>query len=129
MRVLKRAGSDTELDVEGVKTHAVDSPERLLRQTDEWVKGHAMSRVAMAGIDLPETSGARRITPQRDNESPMFPAVFPRSTGASGAVQNATHRRGFSDGAVLVADMYERLDRQDDGGYGEHSSSEDEIER
>eukprot|EP00177_Eucheuma_denticulatum_P008860 GFKZ01016086.1.p1 GENE.GFKZ01016086.1~~GFKZ01016086.1.p1 ORF type:complete len:1561 (+),score=231.62 GFKZ01016086.1:115-4683(+) len=132
MRVLRRAGSDTELDVQGVKTAGIDGSDYVSR-TDEWVKSHGESYYGedLDGHDIPHGGRRRRGHQDRDDDVEM---VFPRGQGLDGGnmPENATHRRAVSDGAVLVEDRYERLDqRQHDemvygGGHG--SSSDDDTE-
>lgn len=134
MRVLKRAGSDTELDVEGVKTAEVESPQYASKRTDEWVKNNG-ERYFNGPESIPDRRRRLRRPVGRDDHNLESETLAPpgsRGADANAPPQNATHRRAISDGAVLVEDRYERLDqRQHDGiGYaGGYSSSEDEIGR
>lgn len=134
MRVLKRAGSDTELDVEGVKTAVVESPQYASGMTGEWVKNNGEGYFN-GSEGLPDRGRRSRRPRGQDerNDQHGNPLVLPGTQGGhdGGPPQNATHRRAISDGAVLVESRYERLDqRQHDGtGYGGYTSSEDEIGR
>lgn len=124
MRVLKRAGSDTELDVEGVKTAMVESPQPARRGTDasvwprDWVPG-----------DVPGDGQRRRRRPERyprqaGGTSPLnLPGSIPSGQGGSGPT--AAHRRAMSDGAVLVETRYARLSEQHHGEDTDDSSDDD----
>lgn len=126
MRVLKRAGSDTELDVEGVKTHAPESPDYLDRKTQDWVRGHASPLRGMPPVELSDAGGRRRMQRNDNAQRPLFPASAFANPSTAGPPQTGSHRRAISDGAVLVEDRYQRLEEQDEG-YGAYSSSDDEI--
>eukprot|EP00178_Gracilaria_changii_P019060 TRINITY_DN55501_c0_g1_i1.p1 TRINITY_DN55501_c0_g1~~TRINITY_DN55501_c0_g1_i1.p1 ORF type:complete len:1506 (-),score=224.81 TRINITY_DN55501_c0_g1_i1:6038-10555(-) len=115
MRVLKRSGSDTQLDVQGVKTGDMDDPEDREVMTSEWVRGHA-DRVV---------SGGQNMNNESYNLDPNAP-LFPASDFADVDMGQRGHRRAISDGAVLVQDRYQRLDEQEEGGgYGAHLSGEE----
>lgn len=135
MRVLKRAGSDTELDVEGVKTAVSASPDYISRRTGEWVNSHRERYNGDRNEDqtIPLVGGRRRRPRDREEVFDM-PFMGPDMNVGSqpGQPQSATHRRAISDGAVLVEDRYERLDqRQHDGvSYGaDLSPSEEDVEQ
>lgn len=137
MRVLKRAGSDTELDVEGVKTAVVDSPQYFSRMTGEWVKSNGEGYAAeVTNADMPvpgHRSRHRRVLEDRTGtgDAPMLLQTTLRDTTDSEGRQGAGHRRAVSDGAVLVEDRYARLDQQHHNGVGygrDYTSSEDDIE-
>ncbi|KAI0559466.1 Cation transport ATPase (P-type) [Gracilaria domingensis] len=121
MRVLKRSGSDTELDVQGVKTGDMNDVEDREVMTSAWVRGHA-DRVVARGED------SRNIDRSRDPSGPLFSASDFADVDVG---QRGKHRRAISDGAVLVEDRYQRLDEQEEaGGYAAHvSSDEDDVER
>ena len=124
MRVLKRAGSDTELDVEGVKTHAMDSDDYMERMTGEWVKGHASKLRNFPHMDLNDPQGYSQATAYDiDPDHSIFPAAAFGASGSS-ATQGGTHRRAISDGAVLVEDRYHKLDQQEEEYKGYSSSDE-----
>lgn len=135
MRVLKRAGSDTELDVEGVKTVVPASPDYNDSMTGEWVSSRGESYYGDRSHNSEISSAARRRRPPRDrgeayDMAMMMPDINDESD--PGHPQGAVHRRAISDGAVLVENRYERLDqRQHDGvGYGgDLLSTEDEVEQ
>lgn len=127
MRLLKRAGSDTELDVEGVKTNQKPSPDYMQRMTGDWVRGHAAQMENLPSMQLTDPNRRRR-GPQYDVETdrPMFhPSEFAGPGRPTGA-QVPTHRRAISDGAVLVESRYERLDQQEEGHYGGRDASDEE---
>lgn len=103
MRVLKRAGSDTELDVAGVHT-ATHSPMALASSPSEDPHGNTDA----------SCKARYRRTRQRDvtftglpDDDSALPVVIPPNSRRSGT--SGSHRRAMSDGAVLVEDRYERL--------------------
>ncbi len=115
MRFLKRAGSDTELDVEGVKSAVKESP-RGRKQT--------VSRFALVDVldydevDRDDASMARRRHrppryPASEDSPPPPSAPHPPRLGARGAANASAHRRAMSDGAVLAESQFERLDKHD----------------
>lgn len=131
MRVLKRAGSDTELDVDGVKTAAIESPPHVNARTNEWVRKHGEGY----GDDLDddETDHVGRRRGRRDRNNAVDVAIIMDVTDDEPAPivpQNPRHRRAISDGAVLVENQYDRLDQRQHEGLNYHySSSDEEIEK
>jgi len=112
MRFLKRAGSDTELDVEGVKSALKESPR---------VQRRAVTRNALEDEfdDERFELGDRPIYERRPRpprypleESPPSAPHPPRleRAGARGAASTSAHRRAMSDGAVLAESQFERLE-------------------
>jgi hypothetical protein len=109
MRVLKRAGSDTELDVTGVQTvsrspdmHADPSP--LL--SPSFPDGRKRARRPGGAVIFDELNDTH----------------FEESSGGA-------HRRAMSDGAVLVEDRYERLANRtvEGGGTAARNLQEAEV--
>lgn len=114
MRVLKRAGSDTELDVAGVQTvpsgNDSDGSPPPLDLMGGQNSGHATRRRTRFALNdqlFDDVEGQ----PDRSR---------PEDTDA-GAHVRPSHRRAMSDGAVLVEDIFERLGNQDeeDDGAGD----------
>lgn len=114
MRFLKRAGSDTELDVEGVKSAMKESPR---------VQRRSVTRNVLENPDELEDGmfevGDRPIYQRRPRpprypleESPPSAPHPPRleRAGARGAASTSAHRRAMSDGAVLAESQFERLE-------------------
>lgn len=99
MRVLKRAGSDTELDVAGVQTARVPSSPVQLTELPSGFGGDRSSR-----------GGRRRGTNPDAIEDPPGGGAGAQAGGGA----PASHRRALSDGAVLVEDRYERVHRDAD---------------
>ncbi|CDF35124.1 unnamed protein product [Chondrus crispus] len=133
MRVLKRAGSDTELDVEGVKTAEAESPESSTQMTHKWVNnGGARNN----GEDQP-IPDRRRPSRRPGQQGPLASEgrddpEWEDRVADTGRPQNATHRRAISDGAVLVEAQFDRLDRRQHSGVGydnDDTSDEDVIRR
>lgn len=101
MRVLKRAGSDTELDVAGVHT-AQQSP-----------LSPALSPSEVPPFDIGAQRKERYRRTRRQDVKFDVPdqadieVTAPLNSASTKAT--ASHRRALSDGAVLVEDRYERL--------------------
>eukprot|EP00171_Calliarthron_tuberculosum_P004144 IDg4144t1 len=128
MRFLKRAGSDTELDVEGVKSAMRESPR---------VRRRARSRGALDDDppdiiiydDEDESPPRRRRPPRYPADLEETPPVAPHPpridrSGARGAASTSAHRRAMSDGAVLAENQFERLERlnRHSGEFGSEDS-------
>lgn len=129
MRFLKRAGSDTELDVEGVKSAVRESP-RVRRARSRGTFDHDPPDIIIYDDDDGSPHRARRRRPPRypgaEDESPPVAPRLPRIDrgGALGAANTTAHRRAMSDGAVLAENQFERLERMDrhSGDFGSDSS-------
>lgn len=104
MRVLKRAGSDTELDVAGVTTG--DSRDDSLENTTLRLGPDRGSyhRRQGPGMGIPEDFLAA--------DFPGDVARPPPAARSDGRISGA-HRRAMSDGAVLVEDRYDRVAHRD----------------
>lgn len=121
MRVLKRAGSDTELDVEGVKTTETGNENDYMAETQNWVTGHA----------VPNMMEDRVVERYDADESRRHGRVDHGGAGnkESGTVPTATHRRSVSDGAVLAQNNLQRLeDHQHLHDDVSHDSDEENME-
>lgn len=102
MRVLKRAGSDTELHVEGTKSRDRGSRDNMNQMTREWVRGHSAVGGGNGNLELDDF----------DRRPDRIEKVEDGPSSAAALALAASHRRTVSDGAVLMENRYQRLDLQ-----------------
>ncbi len=117
MRFLKRAGSDTELDVEGVKSAVRESPRGLHRPRAQSSIVRDSEPDLLIDDEFEEDAYPRRRRPHapvmyEDEAPPVLPHP-PRldRAGATGSASTSAHRRAMSDGAVLAESQFERLEQ------------------
>ena len=114
MRFLKRAGSDTELDVEGVKSAVKESPRAKKQTASRFALVDVLDDEDVEKDDAPTSYRRHRPPPYRSMEdSPPPSAPHPPRLGARGTANALAHRRAMSDGAVLAECQFERLDKHD----------------